>query len=246
MGLWEDLKSRHSYKSLGSPRISIGIPTINQKELLVESLNDISKNLAESIHTLIIIDNGHQSIDEIIPSNLKPKTTVYTEEKNLGVSGSWNKIINKTLYCDFPADHLLLLNDDVVFGKTIEDILKVIDDHPEYTLINCKYYWSVFLITKECIDDVGYFDDKFFPAYFEVNDFGRRHSIQYNSVDTKWRFEHSGLDPIIKRNSSTIRKDPSLNSFFGRNANYYHKKWGGGLGHERWLKPFNGQPQEDD
>ena len=140
----------------------------------------------------------------------------------------------------------MLLNDDVVLGKRFEDLLEIIESYPRYNLLNCHYYWSAFFITKECTESIGFFDDKFFPAYFEDNDYARRHSIYFKDKPGQERFEDARLDPQVQRNSSTIRQEPSLNSNFGRNANYYLRKWGGGLGHERWEVPFNGEPQEDD
>jgi glycosyltransferase involved in cell wall biosynthesis len=246
MGLWEDLKARHKYKSLGKPRLVVGIPTINRKDLLIESLADLSTNMGIDIHKLIIIDNGKQSISDIVPHLLKGITDVHTQEKNLGVSGSWNKIIKEAYFSDSPADHLLIINDDVVLGKTFEDIIKVTEDNPGYTMLNCTYYWSSFLITRECVDEVGFFDAKFFPAYFEDNDYARRHSLLWGGNKIKTRRETPGLDPVVKRNSSTIRQNPSLNSGFGKNANYYRKKWGGSLGHEKFINPFNGEPQDDE
>ena len=241
MGLWEQLKAKHDYKSLGKPRLNIGIPTINCVDLLKENLEDLSKNLFSDIHKLIIKDNGKQDIESIIPTPLLHCTTVHTEDENLGVSGSWNKIIEESYYKTSPADHLLLLNDDVVLGKTFEELEAVFELYPQYTLINCTYYWSVFLISRECIDTVGYFDAKFFPAYFEDNDYARRHALEWGRNPKKERKECQLLNPIVKRNSSTIRKSPSLNQFFGKNANYYRAKWGGNLGNEQFTVPFNGQ-----
>jgi hypothetical protein len=34
--------------------------------------------------------------------------------------------------------------------------------------------WSIFAINRACVDNVGFFDENFFPAYFEDNDYHYR------------------------------------------------------------------------
>ena len=247
MGLWEDLKAKHSYSSVCAPRLAIGIPTINRADLLQENLDDLSINFGGSLHKLILLDNGDQNLDPIVPENLRSCLTLFNEPENRGVAGSWNKIIREAYYSHSPADHLIMLNDDVVLGKTPEHVLKLIDANPNYSLMLGSFYWSVFLISKRCVEDVGPFDEKFFPAYFEDNDFARRHDLIYKDrLPNPWVQVGVELQPTICRNSCTIAKDPGMNSGFGLNARRYSQKWGGSLGHEKFTVAFNGDPEPND
>lgn len=238
MGLFEDLAAKHSYTPLSGGSLSICIPTITRLDLLVESLEDISNQWRKELTKLLIVDNGNQSVKNAIPENLKSITTVYDEPNNLGVAQSWNKMMYHSLYTYPMVDNVLILNDDIVLGKTPKHVFKVIKDNPGYSIINADYFWSVLLISRKCIETMGYFDEKFFPAYFEDNDYARREDLSIGK-----RITTDLLNPTVKRASQTILKSRHLNGNFGNNAQYYQQKWGGPPGQERFRTPFN-QPIE--
>ena len=242
MDLWQKLKQKHGYTSLFDPRIGIGIPTINRADLLKQNLEDLSTKFGHKLHKLVIVDNGQQNIEKDIPAELISNTIIYNEPENLGVAASWNKIIKTCYYQESPVDHIIMLNDDIVFGKDYNDVLKIVNEYPNYTFLNANYFWAVFMISKDCVDDVGYFDENFFPAYFEDNDYARRMSQQYGHIEARDRKIIDSLNPIVKRNSSSIQKNAGLNSRYSINSKYYFKKWGGTPGHERFEKPFDGGP----
>jgi hypothetical protein len=93
----------------------------------------------------------------------------------------------------------------------------------------------VYATNAACISKVGYFDEGFYPAYFEDNDYHRR----INLIDPDRYVGHlEALEPEVKRNSETIRRDPSLNQF-PKSYDYYLRKWGGLPGSETYGTPFN-------
>ena len=69
-------------------RIGIGIPTINRYDLLQRSLKTLLPQ-SDSFVKLVVVDNGHQNI-----TIDHPKVEVIVNKENLGVSGSWNQILN--------------------------------------------------------------------------------------------------------------------------------------------------------
>lgn len=211
-------------------KFSIVIPTINRADLLKENYADlIQTGLLDASEGLVIIDNGQQDLSFID----HPKVTIFKEPKNLGVAGSWNKGI-KYSFDSLNSTHAIVLNDDIVFGKTSETIKQIIENYPEESFFVTSFYWSIFIIPKVVFSKVGEFDSEFFPAYFEDNDYAYRmlqHSIGY-IVEEK-------LLPAVKRNSQTIKKDPGLNSNFLKNQERFLKKWGGLPGQEKFTKPFN-------
>ncbi len=211
--------------------IAIGIPTLNRADLLEESLMDISKNLSD-INNIYIIDNGNQDIK--VPENLKEKTIVEKPGKNLGVAASWNKLMKMAF--GGGANYILILNDDVVFGKN----RKVIED----AIINSKYNylitpgtWSSVLISSETPQVFSWFDENFYPAYFEDNDYIRRLTRFPDKFIPVTRDET--LSPHIIRTSSTIKKDKNINNRFSSNKEYYVKKWGGLPHKEKYKYAFN-------
>jgi GT2 family glycosyltransferase len=83
-------------------------------------------------------------------------------------------------------------------------------------------HWQVFALGYEAVKRVGgLFDESFFPAFCEDNDFARR-------------AEHAGVAirrleiPMLHDNSSTINSDPALLEknarTFPTNAEYFYDK----------------------
>jgi len=241
MSLWSDLVTQHSYKSLNQEGFCIGIPTVNRKDFLTESLADIAHNLNEfKLEKLVIVDNGNQDIPSIIPPELTSRTKVFTENKNLGVAGSWNKLMNDC-FSTCSSDFVALVNDDIVLGKDcLVSIEESIEKYPKSFIINGGYFWSCFAISRKCWETVGKFDDNFFPAYFEDNDYHRRLNLyaEHYKIPDLYRTCH-GMVPAIKRNSASITKDRSLNNGYHKNAAYYQDKWGGNVRYPRFATPFN-------
>ena len=91
-------------------------------------------------------------------------------------------------------------------------------------------------LTSSAIDRAGYFDENFWPAYFEDVDYGRRAKLLKMTVhvDPRTLVEHE--------RSSTSRKDEFIrkNSIDYVNANraYFGRKWGGTRGKEVFDRPF--------
>lgn len=219
---------------MNEKKIVLGIPTLNRADLLKECLDDLSQNLSD-LERYIIVDNGNQNIE--IPLNLKEKVIVYTPEKNLGVAASWNFIM-KTGFEYLNADYVMFLNDDIVLGYNSQQILEILNRCPNYYLIVGGYYWSSFFISQEGYEAVGKFDENFYPAYFEDNDYNRRLSL-INGDGIKRSFYVKEFVPKIKRNSMTIKRDPTINKNFEDNKKYYVKKWGGFPRQEKFKTPFN-------
>lgn len=209
-------------------KIFMGIPTINRADLLNEALADLSKVMPD-LYKLVIVDNGNQSIK--IPDNLKEKTEIYNPGKNLGVAASWNYILNEG-FKNPEITHVQLTNDDIIPGHSLEQINSIFGPHSDNYLVLGSAF-SNFFISRECFNVVGLFDEKFYPAYFEDNDYGRRCGlINKGRVAIK-------LTPKKSQKSSSIRKDPKLNRNFSKNRNYYIKKWGGPPNKEKYNMPFN-------
>jgi len=212
-------------------KIAVGIPTINRADLLKECLADLAINMSP-IEKLYIVDNGAQKF--VIPKSFTSTHRLHRPSKNLGVAGSWNYMMQKAFVED-NIDYLLMLNDDIVLGKTLQQILNIIKSNPAVDLFVCSRQWSVFLLSKKIIDKVGYFDEKFFPAYYEDNDYYYRGKLIGAEIITRV----TQLNPKIYRASQTIKKDPELEKGSPKNHEYYKKKWGGSPREEKFKTPFN-------
>lgn len=205
-------------------KLIIGIPTINRADLLNEALANYFEDFKQT--EIVICDNGGQEI--ITREN---NFVIYKPEKNLGVSGSWNMIMD---YADkVKATHVLMLNDDIYLGKSEEEINTIIRLwKPEFLCTELN--WCSFILSVDAYKKIGKFDENFFPAYFEDNDYFRRMMLLNIPI-----VMNAMLNPIIYRNSMTILKTPELNNGFEKNRQYYISKWGGQPTQETFSTPFN-------
>tara|TARA_B110000196_G_C21050048_1_gene616871 strand:- start:196 stop:957 length:762 start_codon:yes stop_codon:yes gene_type:complete len=230
MSTWSQLVHNHTYQSPLQGGLCIGIPTINRKDLLEELLISIDQFQDRiPLSKIIIIDNGAQGVGSIIPSGITHLTEVYNEVENLGVSGSWNKMM-RLAFTSYNARGILMLNDDIVIGENFTSVyMSIINSYPDAFLINGPYYWSATTFMRSCYDTIGTFDETFFPAYFEDNDYAHRIDL-YKKLSGDPAIDYYVIDnalmPDVQRNSQTVQRDGSLNSNFGKNGNYFREKWG--------------------
>lgn len=157
------------------------------------------------------------------------------------VAHVWNKAIQMTRDWGKP-DYMVVTGDDVVFGQdTLRNLTEQADAHPEalfvYPRVMQSQMFCVYLAKQAVFDRVGRFDERFFPAYFEDNDFCRRMRL-------------AGIEPLpvdgdgyLHDVSSTLAKfnPPEMEEHhtqFRENERKYVAKWGGLPGHEIYDTPM--------
>jgi GT2 family glycosyltransferase len=206
-------------------KLVVAIPTINRADLLNEALAKYFEDFKDT--HIAICDNGNQDI-----LTREENFMIYRPTENLGVSGSWNMLMD---YSEkLGATHVLILNDDIYLGRTQHEVKMIIKNNPTADFINSFQNWCSFILKIDMWKKVGGFDTEFFPAYFEDNSFDYKMTI----ADAKKSWT-SFLDPIVYRNSMTIAKDPTLNSRFMQNRQMYIDMWGGLPTQEKFITKFN-------
>ncbi len=207
---------------------AFGIPTINRYDLLQEALNKYKVSYPDI--RIIIVDNG----DQCIPDDIQ-NVIVYRPGRNIGVAASWNFICN-TAFTLHNKRYVALLNDDIILGldqDKLNEILLENDNHEEVGIINSEKQWSAFVLSRNTYNLVGDFDEKFYPAYFEDNDYEYRLKVSGIAI-----LQDPRLNPEVYRQSMTSHKDQNINNGFMSNREYYMKKWGGLPGNEQYRTPF--------
>ena len=207
-------------------RLLIGIPTINRADLLNGALVKYHECYPNT--DILVVDNGQQAIDL---SN--PRLRVFTQTSNLGVSASWN-LISRTAFTE-GYTHVLILNDDIELVRHEQGLYNDIKKHADNTFLVQLGTWCSFVLPKKVFEEVGPFDEQFFPAYFEDNDYAMRIKLNPN-VGIDWE---QGLCPTLYRNSMTIERDIKLNQNFMNNQRKYVAKWGGLPNQETFTRPYN-------
>jgi len=213
-------------------QFAIGIPTINRADLLQPALEKYSRDFQNT--AIYIVDNGHQQFDT---SRFGPNVFFTSNETNAGVSGSWNQLLDKIYngVAGFTegARNAVMLNDDIYLGLIEYEIASFIIKS-DYQFAVSEQNWCIWMMPEIVHRKVGAFDETFFPAYYEDNDYYMRLKLAGFKPE-----KYPLLNPKEYRNSATIEKDPSLNTRFDLNKQHYIDKWGGEPGNETFLVPYN-------
>jgi GT2 family glycosyltransferase len=223
-------------------KILMAIPTVNQYEArLPITLNTLMASTRPP-DRLLIVDNGRRWHQMPYANEIARvfSLDVFTPYTKLGVAGSVNYALANT-----PDQwYWLHCNDDVDLDPRCLELLAEAAQPgmaqffvPEHGVGSA---FTVFLAYAEGIKEwVGYFDEQFFPAYMEDNDFGRR----MNMADIR-RVIVPGA-AYIHHTSSTLKSYDATQTRkhhdqFRANMDRYIAKWGGGPDKETFDLPYNG------
>lgn len=163
------------------------IPCHNNSSLLVESLKTI---LSQDIGNVKIfaINNDSKDNTAFVLKDLDNSHVVVYRSPQSGVSGAWNFGLS-CIFGNEKAEKVLVVNQDIILRP---DTYRILDEQnlpfvsavsrgsSELTTelavwanapIRPHPDFSCFLIRKDCYQRVGPFDEQFYPAWFEDNDY---------------------------------------------------------------------------
>lgn len=214
-------------------------------------------------------DETVNKADDFGNRKMPGRVHVIHNDTNKGCGGGWNQGLEFGLANGFT--HFAILNNDILCGpgciQAMYDRMKkgdimltssvdvirelivpqqVLDEAQE---VNHKPdteaphpNFSCYMIDKETVAKVGMFDEDFFPAYFEDNDYHYRIKLAGGKAiaNTLSVFIHYGSRTQNQSASAPIVPGPA----FVKNQQYFFKKWGGAPTHERFTHPFNNDQQD--
>lgn len=186
---------------------------------------------------------------------------------NQGCAASWNCGLNFG-FNELKINAIAFLNNDTILNKDCLDIMYDVIIKEKYNFVTATNRsadisnpldiidfkvpekeeftetpdFSCFMMNKFAYSMIGKFDDKFYPAYFEDNDYHYRGRLVGNRLMKLNRalFFHYG--------SRTLKENPDIekkvSETYLNNQDYFVQKWGGLPGEEKYLKPFNKEKKE--
>lgn len=222
-------------------RLCIGIPTINCADLLQVLLGDLEELLHCKLLDwwIIVVDNGRQELK--YPKALDGRITTLINAENKGVAGSWNQILR--LGFGAGADNVQLLNDDIRFEIKRGDFASLCLENTGMISLAAGHTQGGYqnaVISRGAWEAIGDFDEQFFPAYYEDNDYHRR--AMFAEVETIHTKVLAVRDQIT--NSMSRKRNPSLNKS-NELSKLYQDKWGGPLRYEKFDTPYNEGAKDD-
>jgi len=250
-------------KNYKSKELAIIIPVLNCLEYTKKLLPTIESKIP---YKVIFIDNastdGTKEFLDLLSKD--PRYCVFHFKENKGCSASWNFGIKRAIR-DYGSKYFLILNNDILLNPIAIDLLISTISRknvvlasatdvsstisrpnevrgllpPVKTAISEAPEFSCFLLSLKAIEKVGYFDEKFFPAYFEDNDYHYRIRLAgLKAVKTNQAlYFHFGSRTI--KDNQEIHRQSDLG--YVANREYYRNKWGGSPGHELFKTPYGGK-----
>lgn len=227
-------------------KIAIIIPAVNCLEYSKKTIESIK---TEHEYEIIFINNG--STDGTLEWLQTQKTIItYNNPIVNGLAEIWNMGIKRAIR-DGCSLFLILNNDIVLAPTTIDNLVKKfrkgkyimvtgVNHHegmepPEKIMETSFPYdeneldrehpdFSCFLIDKNTIDKIGFFDENYRIAYFEDSDYHARIALAGEKAisTTSAAYYHHA--------SKTVQENEHLKNIvhqaFEYNKNYFIKKWG--------------------
>ena len=222
--------------------LTLVIPTLNRYDRLEAMLDSVASSTSKP-DQIIVIDNGRKLLYE--PFLFRHNNVdIYIPHENLGVAGSCNQALRMV------RDWWFHCNDDVELEPTLIEKMRAqlplyvaVDDPNQIMMLIPDYgvgsAFSVFMMHHSIVGQIGWWDESFFPIYFEDNDFGYRMNLAgvKRKVVEGCKYHH--------HTSSTIKGLPPdqqrlHHDNFRKLQEYYINKWGGPPEQEKYSRPFDG------
>lgn len=228
------------------PKIGIITVAVNCLEYSKQTIDSIKTKYP---YEIIFIDNGStDGTKEWL--NTRTDIISYKDPENSGVAACWNLGIKRAM--EDGCSLFLVLNNDLILSPTTvdnlvekmgtgkyvmatgvnqqeglekpQDMMEKYVEYDESELDNEHPDFSCFMINKNTIDKIGWFDEHYYIAYFEDNSYHARivlsgekavscGSAIYYHFASKTVQENDYLKPIVAE-------------AFRGNKKYFIKKWG--------------------
>lgn len=195
--------------------VVLAIPVLNRPDLLAKCLHSIDYPV-----DLLVIDNSTEGFAaELVVEHFLGEFYVTEPPYNLGVAASWNLAIKS-----HAADpYWLIANADVEFGPG--DIARLIAemDKGGPRWVGLSGDWRLMGLSSEVVDQVGFFDENFYPIYCEDADYERRCGL----AAIPWYFIDGTTSHVGSVSYRSDERNARNNArTYPSNVGYYIEKWG--------------------
>ncbi|MCI0561671.1 MAG: glycosyltransferase [Nitrososphaera sp.] len=223
----------------------VGVVIHGCPELVTPCLDSLFNSELDFTTRFLLLDNGSPNPNEVaqvfqtVNEKYSHLAETHVSQENKGCAGGWNFCIQRAL-SDPECKWVILAGHDIVVHKrTLSnlvhrflrggvDLTSGVDalyDQPMPEPVEQEVpgaNFSLIMLPRKLIEDVGLFDDNFWPAYYEDNDYHFRCILGGHGRGI-WTW----LAPFRHSRSSTIRTYPQLMQHAAKNASYFMSKWGG-------------------
>ncbi len=225
-------------------KIGIIIVTVNCLEYTKQTINSIK---TKHDYEIILIDNGSTDGTKQWLDSRKDIIS-YKNPITSGLAACWNLGINRAI--NDKCDLFFVINNDIVLapntldnlvkkiqtGKyvmvtgvndqsiSIEEMKKLKKEYDENEVDNEHPDFSCFLINKQTINKIGFFDENFHVAYFEDSDYHARIALLKEKAVSTINGTYYHLCSQTIKNNPHLK--PVIEEAFRNNKKYFISKYG--------------------
>lgn len=219
-----------------SEELLVVLPVIAQATTDVCLRSVLQPNSAAGLEAseILVVDNSRDGWAE---GRYGLRTYRDPDGHNLGVARAWN--VGALEVLDRGQDYLVLMSASMMFGPELHTTWRR-QMHTFWgsDLIECEgNSWHLIAIHRRLFEQVGLFDGNFYPGYWEADDFMFRAS-QTGVV----HWPRAWVNALSQGSGLTIGLGGQVSCPAKPLLRYWHTKWGGPKGEEKWVLPFNGKP----
>jgi len=208
--------------------VTIGYNLIGATEKMYNSALKSSKNHELKMHLFLHSGRHKGKIEECEKLSERDDVIYYPYCENRGLSKSWNEgLVNA--YKD--SDYVIIVNEDNIFlENSIDRLIETAQTTDGYIILpENGASIEACLITKKCINEIGYFDQNFYPFGFENHDYFLR--LKYSLKKDYFDFVTHAKGSLIKhdiRGASNYEKilNEHMEKWKNHTRAHFHKKWG--------------------
>lgn len=220
----------------------------------------VTNNISYVLRTAKLLE-GHESNSIIVNNWTDPMVhtacqafcdrgaEVYDCRFNLGLAATWNLGISRMVEDD--NDFIVILSPSVIFNVPIQNFIDAIIESEIKDPNRVGLYVNDDIVNLHCFartrfghEQIGYYDENFWPIYYEDTDLCYRGKLQQQANPSlPFTRKQLHLDIVTSGYSHSCSNSPELLRLYQMNGTrhslYFLKKWGGPPASEIFLTPFN-------
>lgn len=182
-------------------------------------------SIDDSEHILLIDNSGNK---ECMEFSQLPGIKIEYQTQNIGVPRSWNIGLKQG------HDWTFIVSCSMLFNKPFSHIIEMLKDY-KGLMFRTTHVWHCNAVNKGLVEKIGYFDENFYPGYFEDCDWDHRCGIL--GID---EFGNIPIDAICQVDGGATKDGVAVN--IDAVHDYFKQKWGGNRTRDGWgeyRNPFN-------
>lgn len=191
------------------------VPTMSE-EVLDKCIESIDPKYHQSLY---VVDNT--------PDGFAQKYGVPFEHhpENIGISRSWNIGAHAVVENDW--DYVVIMSGTIVFEKGMNDLVAQMEANANPYGLETQHGWHLICFKPKVFKQIGYFDENFYPAYYEDSDYIRRMELAgiHNPMSKTQRLPKVEIAAGYQGDAHAIKK-AGLKVNMGAMTQYFKDKWG--------------------